>query len=126
VTQKTPPKAREADDGDGRVSLKEYGDPAHADEGHQSHILDSGAKVRGQQGYSACFNAGQDSFSTIGWYMSPHAMPKWRPKTGGVVPRHPIIHSSNKACIVVRQRNNTTFSSKISAREARFFVCTHD
>jgi len=64
VTQKTPPKAREADDGDGRVSLKEYGDPAHADEGHQSHILDSGAKVRGQQGYSACFNAGQDRFST--------------------------------------------------------------
>jgi len=29
VTQKTPPKAREADDDDyGRVSLKEYGDPA--------------------------------------------------------------------------------------------------
>jgi len=48
VTQKTPPKARKADDGDdGRVSLKEYGDPAHADEGHQSHILDSGAKSQG-------------------------------------------------------------------------------
>ena len=34
-----------------------------ADESHQSHILDSGAKVRGQS-YSACFNAGQDRFST--------------------------------------------------------------
>ena len=34
-----------------------------ADESHQSHILDSGAKVR-RQSYSACFNAGQDRFST--------------------------------------------------------------
>jgi hypothetical protein len=110
VTPRRPPKAQEAD-GDGGVSLKEYGDQSH-----QSHILDSGAKVRGHL-HSACFNASQggvwSQFDLVsrGWEADQHAI-----RCDDVL--SPDTQSFTAAAIKLYSEAKKTqlFSSKISAR----------
>ena len=124
------PKAQEADDDDGGVSLKEYGDPARRRV--TNHIFwTQGLKSGDISTLPALTQVRVEfcprlfSYQQAGGRTTCHHMQRrYGGRTRRLVPWHPIIHSSSNKAFIVRQRKHNFFQQNIRTRLASYVQMT--